>query len=119
MHVHHFNYAALTAAEGKLGFLAWRDAEVDPGELRRTRRQLAAYRALARQDPQSKTLADVESGHGLYWLAVARHRIDRSLEEAARPAYERAVFHFAAKVKSGDPTRYFPDSFGTHADGDG
>jgi MoaA/NifB/PqqE/SkfB family radical SAM enzyme len=27
------------------------------------------------------------------------------------------VFHFAAKVKSGDPTRYFPDSFGSHAGG--
>ncbi|MGW8319936.1 MAG: radical SAM protein [Thermodesulfobacteriota bacterium] len=29
------------------------------------------------------------------------------------------VFHFAAKVKSGDPSRYFPESFGLHAGGDG
>jgi tetratricopeptide (TPR) repeat protein len=89
----------LEEAHGKLAFLAWRDADVDAGELRRMRRHLAAYRALARQSTHARTLADVESGRGTYWLSVARHRVDAGREREAAPAYARALRHFEAALE--------------------
>jgi tetratricopeptide (TPR) repeat protein len=86
------------AAHGKLGFVAWRDADVDPAELRRMRRHISAYGDISRDSASARTLADVESGHGMYWFAVARHRIDHGYEAAATEAFERALRHFEAAV---------------------
>lgn len=81
-------------AHGKLAFLAWRDAEVDPAALPRVRAHLAAYESLTERDPSTVALADSASGVGSYWLAVARHRLDQGDEAGARPAFERALRHF-------------------------
>ena len=86
-------------AQGKLAFVAWRDADTDPGELRRMRSQLSAYGELSQGSSVAVTLADVESGHGLYWMTVARHRIDHGFESCAASAYERALAHFEAAVR--------------------
>ncbi len=82
------------SAHGKLAFLTWRDVPTEPQALPRMRGELEAYRELARDRGTPQTTADVESGFGTYWLAIARKRIELGLGDAAERAYARAVRHF-------------------------